>query len=250
MPNKHIALVTGANQGIGLQIAKDLAGQGLTVLVGARDFAKGEAAAKEIGADAHAVQLDVTDSKSIAAAAERIGKEFGHLDILINNAAISKIGQPTGSVEEFAKKSRISVVPLDDIRTLYDTNVFGVIAVTQAMLPLLRKSKAARIVNVSSGVGSLTRTLGPGGEHLRQIFGMYSASKTALNAITVGLALDLEKEGITVHAVCPGYTKTALNNFQGTKTVEEGAQEPVRVALANPALPTASYTGSEGPFPW
>jgi NAD(P)-dependent dehydrogenase (short-subunit alcohol dehydrogenase family) len=250
VPNKHIALVTGANQGIGLQIAKDLAGRGLTVLVGSRDLAKGQTTAKDIGADAHAVQLDVTDPASIAAAAAHIGKEFGRLDILINNAGISKIGQPTGTVEEFAGKSRISVVPLDDIRTIFETNVFGVIAVTQAMLPLLRKSKSPRIVNVSSGVGSLTRTLGPGGEHLRQIFGMYSASKTALNGITVGLALDLEKDGITVHAVCPGYTKTALNNFQGTKTVEEGAQEPVRVALANPPLPTASYTGTEGPFPW
>jgi NAD(P)-dependent dehydrogenase (short-subunit alcohol dehydrogenase family) len=251
MPNKPVALVTGANQGIGLQIAKDLVGHGLTVLVGSRDFAKGQTAAKEIGADAHAVQIDVTDTKSIAAAAQRIAKEFGHLDILINNAGISKVGQPTGgSLEEFARKSRISVVPLDDIRTIFETNVFGVIAVTQAMLPLLRKSKSPRIVNVSSGVGSLTRTLGPGGEHLRQIFGMYSASKTALNGITVGLALDLENEGITVHAVCPGFTKTALNNFQGTKTVEEGAQEPVRVALANPPLPAASYTGTEGAYPW
>jgi NAD(P)-dependent dehydrogenase (short-subunit alcohol dehydrogenase family) len=251
MPNnKHVALVTGANQGIGLQIAKDLAAKGLTVLAGSRDVAKGQAAARDIGGHAHAVQLDVTDQRSIDAAAARIESEFGHIDILINNAAISKIGQPKGPVEEIAKSGHISVVKLEDIRTLYDTNVFGVIAVTQAMLPLLRKSKSARIVNVSSGVGSLTRTLGPGGEHLRQIFGMYSASKTALNAITVGLALDLEKEGITVHAVCPGFTKTALNNFQGTKTVEEGAREPVRVALAEPALPTASYTGSEGPFPW
>jgi NAD(P)-dependent dehydrogenase (short-subunit alcohol dehydrogenase family) len=250
MNNNRVALITGANTGIGFQIARDLAAEGLTVLVGSRNFENGQKAAREIGANAHAVQLDVTDRTSIAAAAARIEKEFSRLDILINNAGISKIGQPTGSMEEFVRKSRISVVPLDDIRALYETNVFGVIAVTQAMLPLLRKAKSARIVNVSSGVGSLTRTLGPGGEHLRQIYGMYSASKTALNAITVGLALDLQAEGITVHAVCPGYTKTALNNFQGTKTVEEGAREPVRVALADPALPTASYTGTEGPFPW
>lgn len=250
MADNRIALVTGANQGIGFQIAKDLAAKGLTVLVGSRNPANGEKAAREIGAKAHAVQLDVTDKDSITAAASRIEKEFGHLDILVNNAGISKIGQPKGTVEEFVKQSRISVVSLDDLRTIYETNVFGVVAVTQAMLPLLRRSKAARIVNVSSGVGSLTRTLGPGGEHLRQIYGMYSASKTALNAITVGLALDLLPEGITVHAVCPGYTKTALNNFQGTKTVEEGAQEPVRVALVEPALPPASYTSSEGTFPW
>jgi len=245
-----IALVTGANQGIGFQIAKQLVEKGLTVFVGSRNLANGEAAAKDIGANAHAIQLDVTDQASIDAAAARIEKEAGHLNILINNAAISKIGQPKGPVEEIAKSGHISVVKLNDLRTLYDTNVFGVVAVTQAMLPLLRKAKAARIVNVSSGVGSLTRTLGEGGEHLRQIYGMYSASKTALNAITVGLALDLQKEGITVHAVCPGYTKTALNNFMGTKPVEEGAHEPVRVALANPPLPTASYTSTEGSFPW
>src|SRR6202012_506903 len=166
MPYKPIALVTGANQGIGLQIAKDLAAKGLTVLVGSRNPANGEAAARDIGKNAHAIQIDVTDKKSIDAAAARIEKEFGRLDILINNAAISKIGQPKGPVEEIAKSGHISVVKLEDIRTLYDTNVFGVIAVTQAMLPLLRKSKSARIVNVSSGVGSLTRTLGEGGEHL------------------------------------------------------------------------------------
>ena len=247
---EKIALVTGANQGIGQQIAKDLAAKGLTVLVGSRNLENGQKVVREIGAKAHAVQIDVTDQASVAAAAAHIEKEFGHLDILINNAGISKIGQPKGTVEEFVKKSRISVVPLDDIRALYETNVFGVIAVTQAMLPLLRKSKAARIVNVSSGVGSLTRTMGPGGEHLRQIFGMYSASKTALNAITVGLALDLQAEGITVHAACPGYTKTALNNFQGTKSVEDGAREPVRLAVAETAAPTASYTSDEGPLPW
>ena len=220
------------------------------MLAGSRNKENGEKAAREIGAGAHAIQLDVTNQASIAAAAAHIENKFGRLDILINNAGSSKIGQPKGTVEEFARKSRISVVPLDDIRAIFETNVFGVIAVTQAMLPLLRKSKSARIVNVSSGVGSLSRTLGEGGEHLRQIFGMYSVSKTALNAITVGLALDLQAEGITVHAACPSYTKTALNNFQGTKTVEEGPREPVRLALQDKAAPTASYTSDEGALPW
>jgi NAD(P)-dependent dehydrogenase (short-subunit alcohol dehydrogenase family) len=250
MQDKRVALVTGANQGIGLQIARDLAAKGLTVLVGSRNFENGQKAAREIGANTHAIQLDVTDKASVAAAAAHIGKEFGHLDILVNNAAISKIGHPQGQVENIARNSRLSVAPLDDIRTVYETNVFGVIAVTQAMLPLLRKSKSARIVNVSSGVGSLTRTLGPGGEHLRQIFGMYSASKTALNAVTVGFALDLEAEGIKVNAACPGYTKTALNNFQGTRTVEEGAREPVRLALLDDNGPTAGYFNDEGPLAW
>ncbi|HWD28473.1 MAG TPA: SDR family NAD(P)-dependent oxidoreductase [Rhizomicrobium sp.] len=250
MTDKRIALVTGANQGIGLQIAKDLVAKGLTVLVGSRNLANGEMAARDIGAGAHAIQLDVTGAASIAAAAQRIGAEFGRLDILINNAGISKIGHPQGVVEDIVKNGRISSAPLDDIRTIYETNVFGVIAVTQAMLPLLRKSKAARIVNVSSGVGSLTRTLGPGGEHLRSIYGMYSASKTALNAVTVGLALDLAAEGIKVNAACPGYTKTALNNFMGTRTVEEGAREPVRLALLGDDGPTGSYSNDEGPLPW
>jgi NAD(P)-dependent dehydrogenase (short-subunit alcohol dehydrogenase family) len=250
MADNRIALVTGANQGIGLQIAKDLAAKGLTVLVGSRNLDKGRKAAQEVGAGAHAIQIDVTDRASIAAAADRIAKEFGRLDILINNAGISKIGQPKGAVEDIVKSGRISTASLDDIRAIYETNVFGVIAVTQAMLPLLRKAKSARIVNVSSGVGSLTRTLGPGGEHLRALYGMYSASKTALNAVTVGLALDLAPEGIKVNAACPGYTKTALNNFMGTRTVEEGAREPVRLALLDDSGPTAGYSNDDGPLPW
>jgi NAD(P)-dependent dehydrogenase (short-subunit alcohol dehydrogenase family) len=250
MSDKRIALVTGANQGIGLQVAKDLAAEGLTVLVGSRNLENGRTAARDIGANAHALQLDVTDTVSIAAAAKHIGKTFGRLDVLVNNAGISKIGQPQGTLDDVIKSSRISVASLDDIRTIYETNVFGVIAVTQAMLPLLRKSSAARVVNVSSGVGSLTRTLGPGGEHLRSLYGMYSASKTALNAVTIGLALDLAPEGIKVNAACPGYTKTALNNFQGTRTVEEGAREPVRLALLDDDGPTGSYSNDDGPLPW
>jgi NAD(P)-dependent dehydrogenase (short-subunit alcohol dehydrogenase family) len=250
MTDQRIALVTGANQGIGLQIAKDLAAKGITTLVGSRNLANGEKVAREIGANAHAIQLDVTDQTSIDAAAARIGKEYGRLDILMNNAGISKVGEPQGTFDEVIAGSRISTAKLADIRTIYDTNVFGVIAVTQAMLPLLRKSKAARIVNVSSGVGSLTRTLGEGGEHLRAIYGMYSASKTALNAVTIGLALDLAPEGIKVNAACPGYTKTALNSFMGTRTVEEGAREPVRLALLGDDGPTGSYSNDEGPLPW
>jgi len=250
MQDKRIALITGANQGIGLQIAKDLAAKGIVVLVGSRNLENGKKAAAEIGAKAHAVQLDVTDQNSITAAAKSIEAEFGHLDILVNNAGISKIGSPKGTVEEIVKSGKFTTARLEDIRAIYETNVFGVIAVTQAMLPLLRKGISQRIVIVSSGVGSLTRTLGEGGEHLRMLFGMYSGSKTALNAVMVGLALDLAPEGIKVNAACPGYTKTALNNFQGTRTVEEGAREAVRLALLDDNGPTGTYSNDDGRLPW
>jgi NAD(P)-dependent dehydrogenase (short-subunit alcohol dehydrogenase family) len=251
MPDKRVALVTGANQGIGFQIAKDLVSHGLIVLVGSRNPERGEAAAREIGADAHAIQLDVTDQASIAAAAERIRKEFGRLDVLVNNAAISNTGRATGmTVEEYAKTSAASNVSLDEVRAIWETNVFGPLAVYQAMLTLLRESPEARIVNVSSGVGSLTRTSEPGYPY-RSIFGPgYAASKTALNAMTVAMAIELESTGIKVNAACPGYTKTNLNNYSGTQTLEEGAREPVRLALLGPDGPTGTFSNSAGPLPW
>lgn len=162
MQNKPIALVTGANQGIGLQIAKDLTAHGFTVLVGSRNIERGEAAAREVGPDAHALQLDVTDQASITAAAERVRNEFGRLDVLIQNAAISNTSRlPDQSVEEYVKTTRPSNVSIDEMRAVWDTNVFGVLCVYQAMLPLLRAKLGARIVNVSSGVGSLTATSNP-----------------------------------------------------------------------------------------
>ena len=163
MQDKRVALVTGANQGVGLQVAKELVAHGLTVLVGSRNFERGEAAAKEIGPGAIALQLDVTDRASIAAAAERIRKELGRLDLLVNNAAISNTSKLPGmSIAEYATLTRPSNVSLDEVRAVWETNVFGVLAVYQAMLPLLRESSDARIVNVSSGVGSLTDEREPG----------------------------------------------------------------------------------------
>ena len=251
MQNKPVALVTGANQGIGLQIAKDLAAEGFAVLVGSRDLARGEAAAKEVGPDAHALQLDVTDQASIATAVERIREEFGRLDALVNNAAISNTKMPPDmSVEEYSKSTRPSNVSLDELRAVFETNVFGVVAVTQAMLPLLREAPAARIVNVSSGAGSLTRNSNPAFPY-RSIFGpVYPASKTALNAMTLAMAIELETTGIKVNAACPGFTKTNLNNYAGTQTVEEGAREPVRLALIGPDGPTGTFSNAAGPLPW
>ena len=252
MNEKPVALITGANQGIGLQIAKDLAGHGFTVLVGSRDFGRGEVAAGEVGPGAIAVQLDVTDQASIAAAAARIRAELGRLDVLVNNAAISNTGLKPGQIiEEYSRSIRPSVVSLDEVRAVFETNVFGVLAVTQALLPLLREAPAARIVNVSSGVGSLTMNSDPAFPY-RSIFGpTYPASKTALNAMTLALAIELESTPIKVNAVSPGYTRTKLNNFTGTETVEEGAREAVRVALLGPDGPNGTFThATHGTIPW
>ena len=252
MNTKPVALVTGANQGIGLQIAKDLVGHGFTVLVGSRDFERGKIAAEEVGADAHALQLDVTDQASIAAAAERVRSEFGRLDVLMQNAAISNTGHRAGqSIEDYARTTRPSNVSIDEMRAVWDTNVFGVLAVYQAMLPLLRATPGSRIVNVSSGVGSLTTNSDPAFGY-RAIFGpVYPASKTALNALTLAMAIELEAEGIPVNAVSPGFTKTNLNNYAGTETLEQGAREAVRVALLGRDGPTGGFTRwQNATIPW
>jgi len=251
MTEKQVALVTGANQGIGLQIAKDLAAAGLTVLVGARSFEKGVAAAAEVGSDAHAIQLDVTDPASIAAAAERVKTEFGRLDVLIQNAAIMTTKAHPGNVIDYAEATRASVVPLEEMRAVWETNVFGVLAVYQAMLPLLRASPAARIVNVSSGGGSLTVASNPALPYRSHFSPLYAVSKTALNGLTVAMAIELEAEGIPVNAVSPGFTRTAMNAYEGTETVEEGAAEAVRLALMPPGGPTGGFTHATfGTIPW
>jgi NAD(P)-dependent dehydrogenase (short-subunit alcohol dehydrogenase family) len=252
MQNKPVALVTGANQGIGFQIAKDLVAHGYTVLLGSRNFERGQAAAKEVGQDAHAIQLDVTNQVSIAAAAERIRNEFGHLDVLVQNAAISNTSKlPGQSIADYAKTVRPSNVSLEEMRAVWDTNVFGVLSVYQAMLPLLRRAPAARIVNVSSGAGSLTMNSDPANPHRAVFSPVYPASKTALNALTLAMAIELEPEGIKVNAVSPGFTKTNLNGYAGTETVEEGAREAVRVALLGPDGPTGTFTHAKlGKLPW
>ncbi|QHT67386.1 SDR family NAD(P)-dependent oxidoreductase [Rhodocytophaga rosea] len=247
--NQLVALVTGANQGVGFQIAKALAAHGYSVYVGSRNLKNGEKAAAKMGINAYAIQLDVNQQASIIAAVAQIEKEHGHLDLLVNNAGISHAGKPGRTLEEITEDGRASTASLAEVRTVWETNVFGVIAVTQAMLPLLRKSSAARIVNVSSGLGSLTWISDPAC-WAREHFGVvYAASKSALNAITMAFAIELEKENIKVNAVSPGFTATALNNFQGTDSLEVGSREPVRVALETNG-PTATFTGPEGSLPW
>ncbi|MGN8057618.1 SDR family NAD(P)-dependent oxidoreductase [Pedobacter sp. 22163] len=247
--NQPVALVTGGNQGIGYQIAKALADNGYAVYIGSRNLQNGEKAALEIGPNTHAVKLDVTDGTTIQGAVKDIEKDHGCLDLLVNNAAIASVGNADRSVEEINAARNASTASVDDVKAVWETNVFGVISVTQAFLPLLRKSNAARIVNVSSALGSLTWISDPDC-WARESFGIvYSASKTALNAVTMAFAIELEKENIKVNAVSPGYTATALNNFQGTDTVEVGSREPIRVALETDG-PTATFTGPDGILPW
>ncbi len=253
MQNNRTALITGANQGVGLQVAKELAANGLTVLVGSRNIARGQAAAREVGPGAIAVQLDVTDRTSIAGAAEYIRKEFGHLDLLVNNAAISNTRkeQLGLSLQEYMKISRASNTSLDEMRAVWETNVFGVLAVYQAMLPLLLESSDARIVNVSSGVGSLTANADPAGSYHASFGPVYPASKAALNAITLSMMVELESTKIKVNLVSPGFTKTNLNGYEGVESLEDGSREVVRVALLGPDGPSGTYTRWENtPIPW
>src|ERR1700761_6647706 len=251
MPEERIALVTGANQGVGNQVAKELAEHGVTVLVGSRDLKRGEDAAAEIDGDATAIQLDVTDSASIAAAASWIEERFGRLDLLVNNAGISNTLGRDRTPEENAARSRASTASLDEIRAVWEVNVFGVLAVYQAMLPLLRNSSDARIVNVSSGVGSLTANADPDSPYHSMFGPVYPASKAAENAMTLAIMIELEATDIKVNLVSPGYTSTALNNFSGTESVEDGSREVVRVALLGPDGPTGTFTRWEATtIPW
>jgi NAD(P)-dependent dehydrogenase (short-subunit alcohol dehydrogenase family) len=249
MNTERVALVTGANKGIGHQIAKDLVAKGLTVLIGSRNLANGKAAAAAIGTAAHAIQLDVTDPTSIAEAVTGIGAEFGRLDVLVNNAGISHPQRTYNGFPGNMDGNNLTIAPMADIREVWETNVFGVIAVSQAMLPLLKAAPAGRIVNLGSTGGSLSWNSTPDNPHAA-MFGTYSTSKAALHAITLAFALSLRDTAIKVNAACPGFTKTALNNFRGTRSVEEGAREAVRLALISADGPTGTFSDEHGPVAW
>lgn len=253
MHTKLVALVTGANQGIGLQIARELAARDVTVLVGSRSLARGVEAAATIPGDARALQLDVTDRGSIADAAARIHAELGRLDVLVQNAAISNVRktQLGLSLAESIPLSVASKVSLDEVRAIWETNVFGVLAVYQALVPLLLAAPAGRIVNVSSGVGSLAAAMDPGNGYRRLFAPGYAASKTAMNAMTVAMAIELEGTNVKVNAVSPGFTRTNLNGYEGTESLEEGAAEAVRMALVGPDGPSGGFTHAKlGALPW
>jgi NAD(P)-dependent dehydrogenase (short-subunit alcohol dehydrogenase family) len=247
---RKIALVTGANKGIGRATAERLAALGLTVVVGARDLARGEAVAAGIrasGGDAHAIALDVADAETIQQAAKRIEEQFDCLDVLVNNAGISGSGNaaPQDAVDRVP-----SAVDLAIVREVFEVNVFGVIAVTNAMLPLLRRSGAARIVNLSSHAASLALYADPEGPLASLPSAAYSPSKTALNAITLQYANELRGEGILVNAVAPGYVDTEINGNTGVLTPAQAAATIVSLAVLDADGPTGGFHSAEGPLPW
>jgi NAD(P)-dependent dehydrogenase (short-subunit alcohol dehydrogenase family) len=241
-PLKKITLVTGANKGIGLEVARQLAASGCSVLLGARNRALGEEAAatlKREGRDVRYLSIDLDDPATIAAAAGKIEADFGHLDILVNNAGIAAQGD-----------SLPSNVSLDAIERDFRVNFLGSVAITQAMLPLLRRASSARIVNVSSGLGSLTKSGDPAWTHVAAKYLGYAASKAALNMLTVQLAWELRDTSIKVNSVDPGYTATDLNQHRGTQSIPEGAVEIVRLALLPDDGPTGTFSNAQGIVPW
>ncbi|MFI7079438.1 SDR family oxidoreductase [Micromonospora sp. NPDC049903] len=244
MSDTKTALITGANKGLGYQIAAGLGARGYRIAVGARDEARGEAAVKTLhaaGVDAFTVPLDVTSDRSVTEAAELISHQGGRLDVLVNNAGISG---PTGP--GWAQDP--TTLDLDVVRAVVDTNVYGVIRVTNAMLPLLRRSPAPRIVNVSSSVGSLTWQTDPTIE-VGPIMAAYSPTKSYLNAITVHYARQLAGTGILINAACPGLVATDFTGGLG-RPAEEAAATPIRLATLPDGGPTGTFSNDDGPIPW
>jgi NAD(P)-dependent dehydrogenase (short-subunit alcohol dehydrogenase family) len=241
MQDDAVALVTGANKGIGYEIAAGLGARGWTVGVGARDAQRREAAVAKLraaGAEAFGVPLDVTDDASVSAAAGLIEERAGRLDVLVNNAGI------TGG----APQTPTTVDPAT-VRAAVETNVIGVIRVTNAMLPLLHRSASPRIVNMSSSVGSLTLQSTPGAE-TGPVAAAYAPSKTFLNAVTVQYAKDLHDTSILINAACPGFVATDLNAFRGLRTPEQGAATAIRLATLPDDGPTGGFFDDAGVVPW
>jgi NAD(P)-dependent dehydrogenase (short-subunit alcohol dehydrogenase family) len=231
-------LITGANKGLGFETARRLIAAGHTVYVGSRDAERGRRAAARLGA--RMVLLDVTDDASVAAAVKTIEADGG-LDVLVNNAGIE--GRREGNAVAGAAETTA-----DLMRQLFETNVFGLVRVTHAFLPLLQRSAAPVVVNVSSGLASLTRMTAPGTPAHAYPGVAYPASKAAVNMITVQYAKAFPD--MRINAVEPGYTATDLNGHTGTQTVEEGAEIIVRMAQVGPDGPTGGYFDAEGPLPW
>ena len=242
MNNERIALVTGANKGIGFQVARELALLGATVLVGARSETRGSAAVSKLTSDglrAVLIPIDVTDKESIQSAESLIRDRYGRLDILINNAGIAK--------DSGMRPSQLS---LDNLKQTFETNFFGAFLVTQIMLPLLRNSDAGRVVNVSSGLGSLTLNSDPDFEFSAVKLLAYNSSKTALNSLTVQFAYELRDTSIKINSADPGFTATDLNGNRGTRTVEQAAGIIIKLATLDESGPTGGFFDENGSVPW
>jgi NAD(P)-dependent dehydrogenase (short-subunit alcohol dehydrogenase family) len=236
MADKKIALVTGGNKGIGFEIVRGLLQAGCRVYLGAREATKGQQAAAELAAegDVRFLKIDLTDQATLDAAAVHLQREEGRLDILVNNAGINVPGDGSASTAD-----------VRSVAQALQTNFLGALAVTQTLLPLVKQAAAGRIVNVSSPLGSLTLV----GQHDWGLLG-YSASKAALNMLTVQLAYELRDTAIKVNSAAPGYTATDLNGFAGTDTPAQGAAEAIRLALLPPGGPTGTTSSADGPIPW
>jgi NAD(P)-dependent dehydrogenase (short-subunit alcohol dehydrogenase family) len=243
MSSKKIALITGANKGIGFETARQLGQQGITVLVGARDEAKANQAAEKLrkeGLDAHGVVIDVNDAASIQKAAVQIERDYGHLDILINNAGVM--------LDEVEKKP--SEQSLEVWRKTFETNLFGLIATTQATLPLLRKSDAGRIVNLSSILGSIHLHATPGSPIYDMKMPAYNVSKSAVNAFTVQLAYELKDTPMKVNAAHPGWVKTEMGGEGATMEISDGAKTSVALATIGADGPNGAYMHMGETLPW
>ena len=243
-PRPRVALVTGANKGIGRAIAAGLLGESFVVYLGARDTGRGAtatAAALSSRGDVRFVQLDVTSAESVDAAAARVSTDFGYLDVLVNNAVVS-----TGSGRHIDHIPRPTEETADDLRFVYETNVFAVVRVTNAFLPLLRRSPAGRIINITSKRGSI----GEEGAWAGQPDMAYSSSKTALNALTAHYARELADTAIKVNGAAPGHVATDFNGFRGTRTPEQGAAVAVRLATLPADGPTGAVFEDDVQLAW
>ncbi len=244
--SSKIALITGANKGLGFEMSRQLGHQGITILLAARDLSKGEAAAKALdaeGIDVRPVQLDVTSPADIAAVTALIQRDYGHLDILINNAGVLLEGG------ELIGNSTTTVSP-EILRTTFDTNLFAVVALTQALLPLLREAPAARIVNMSSILGSLTFHSKPDSPIYNSKRLAYDASKAAVNSFTIHLAHALQGTPIKVNSAHPGWVKTDMGTDAAMMEIPEGAQTGVALATLPEDGPTGGYFHLGKPLPW
>lgn len=242
MRSKKQALVTGANKGIGLAIAEGLAEAGMSVWIGARDRVRGEEAVallRDKGLDVRLLAVDVADDASVQRAAATLAAEIDALDVLINNAGIF-----------FGVTTPPSQIRIEDMKAVYEVNLFGPVRVTQAFLPLLKAAQDARVVMMSSGVGSLTLITDPTSIYSSVNLLDYTSSKVALNAVTVSFAKELEEFGIKVNAVEPGHVRTDLNGNTGFLTPREGAETAIKMALIAADGPTGGFFGSHGRQPW